>query len=195
MINFSKLFEDFSLFSWTHSRPLVSFDWCLSFHLSLILHSRACSRLRLLISILGCLCLLLGSSFGLALSKQLYSSPQSLLLCQLTLWSLSTPLPDLLSKFHNLGVNSSLISLFLGCKVSLSNTLLNLLCSLFFITFLPRNVEGGVVMDIGRCVFFVFLLFCNFLLIFNLDLLLRLLCWHLKLFLRLISFLSLHKFS
>ena len=156
-------------------------------------HSRTHSSLRLLKSTLTRCCLLLGCSLSLTLSKQLISGCQSLLLRHLTLWSLSTLPPNLLGDFHNYRWNTSLSSFFLGCEVSLANTLLNYIsfrCDLALRTFVPNCVELFVVMDIGRCILFVsFQLFC-FLLIFNFDLLFHRLRRHLKLFLRLIGFIG-----
>ena len=156
-------------------------------------HSRTHSSLRLLKSTLTCCCLLLGCSLSLTLSKQLISGCQSLLLRHLTLWSLSTLPPNLLGDFHNYRWNTSLSSFFLGCEVSLANTLLNYIsfrCDLALRTFVPNCVELFVVMDIGWCILFVsFQLFC-FLLIFNFDLLFHRLRRHLKLFLRLIGFIG-----
>ena len=161
--------------------------WCLGFH------SRTHSSLRLLKATLTRCCLLLGCSLSLTLSKQLISGCQSLLLRHLTLWSLSTLLPNLLGDFHNYRWNTSLSSFFLGCEVSLANTLLNYIsfrCDLALRTFVPNCVELFVVMDIGWCILFVsFQLFC-FLLIFNFDLLFHRLRRHLKLFLRLIGFIG-----
>ena len=163
----------------------MRFCWCLRFH------SRTFSSLRLLEATLTRCCLLLGCSLSLTLSKQLISGCQSLLLRHLTLWSLSTLLPNLLGDFHNHRWNTSLSSPFLGGKVSLANTLLNFTCFLYclaFGTFMPNCVELFVVMDVGWSVLFVSLqLFC-FLLIFNFDLLFYRLRRHLKLFLRLIGF-------
>ena len=162
----------------------MRFCWCLRFH------SRTHSSLRLLKSTLTCCCLLLGCSLSLTLSKQLKSGRQSLLLRHLTLWSLSTLLPNLLGDFHNYRWNTSLSSPFLGGKVSLANTLLNFIsfrCNLALGALMTDCVELFVVMDIGWCILFVsFQLFC-FLLIFNFDLLFYRLRRHLKLFLRLVG--------
>ena len=170
----------------------MRFCRCLRFH------SRAHSSLRLLKATLTRCCLLLGCSLSLTLSKQLISGCQSLLLRHLTLWSLSTLLPNLLGDFHNYRWNTSLPSSFLGCKVSLANTLLNFIsfrCCLALWPFMPNCVELFVVMDVDWCILFVSLqLFC-FLLIFNFDLLsYRLRRRHLKLFLRLIGFIRIFLF-
>ena len=153
-------------------------------------HSRAHSSLRLLKATLTCCCLLLGCSLSLTLSKQLISGCQSLLLRHLTLWSLSTPPPNLLCDLHDYARDASLSSPFLRGKVGLANTLLNFIssrCYLAFGTFLPDSVELFVVMDVGRCILFVSFLLFDFLLIFNFDLLSYRLRRHLKLFLRLVS--------
>lgn len=187
LIDLAEVVEDLLLFSRAQSRPLMRFGRCLRFH------SRAHSSLRLLKATLTRCCLLLGCSLSLTLSKQLISGCQSLLLRHLTLWSLSTLLPNLLGDFHNYRWNTSLSSSFLGCKVSLANTLLNFIsfrCCLALWTFVSNCVELFVVMDVGWSILFVSLkLFC-FLLIFNFDLLSYRLRRHLKLFLRLIGFIG-----